>query len=48
MRRYDLNHPDRPTTELRSHDGAVQSTVFDNAGENLLSAGNDGTVCYWS
>ena len=35
-------------SQLTGHEEAVQSVLFDRAGEFLLSAGSDGTVRLWS
>ena len=35
-------------TPLTGHEDAVQSVLFDRAGEFLLSAGSDGTIRIWS
>ena len=35
-------------THLTGHEDAVQSVLFDHAGEFLLSAGSDGTIRIWS
>lgn len=35
-------------THLTGHEDAVQSVLFDRAGEFLLSAGSDGTIRIWS
>ncbi|XP_046899299.1 sperm-associated antigen 16 protein [Hypomesus transpacificus] len=35
-------------SSLQGHDDTVQSVTFDHRGENLLSAGSDGTIFVWS